>query len=161
MVMGDVVRFRARSNGGSVDELQALLLTRGGLAVAVGDLDVPADVWRSNARRVGRELGRPVRTGQSEDGRLVWAELKDWPASPDERLRHDAALRPPLWQPLLSSRPSRERAESEHRAVARGAQHRGRCLWPGESAKWLSARRPDLPSVRPPALHDGVRVLGL
>ena len=93
VVMGDVVRFRGRLGSGSVDELRALLLTNGGLAVPVGDLDVPADVWRLNARRAGRELGRPVRTGQAQDGQLVWAELRDWPATPDERLRHDAALR--------------------------------------------------------------------
>ena len=55
------------------------------------DLGVGVDEWRHAARKAGRQLGRPVQTLASAS--MVWAGLRDWPASDKERRRRYAQLR--------------------------------------------------------------------
>lgn len=52
--------------------------------------------WRATARRVARELGRPVQTvarSLPDGSHLVHARLTDWPADAGEAVKQQAAMR--------------------------------------------------------------------
>lgn len=69
---GRVVNIdRARVERLAVD-IAPLLAKRGNVIVDVARIDDVA-LWRRSARRAGRLLGIPVRTGVSWDGTRVWA----------------------------------------------------------------------------------------
>ena len=53
-------------------DIAPLLATRGNVIVDTSRAD-DVDLWRRSARRAGRLLGMPVRTGVSWDGTRVWA----------------------------------------------------------------------------------------
>ena len=74
-----------------MDEIRDDLTTTGS---AYAEIAGPVDVeqWRALARRVARELQRPVQTLALQDGRAM-ATLSDWPATPNEEHIHGAALR--------------------------------------------------------------------
>lgn len=58
-------------------------LLSGGARVDVVELPITLAQWRSLARKVAHELGRPVTTSATE--RYAWASLKDWGRSPEEQ----------------------------------------------------------------------------
>jgi hypothetical protein len=85
-----------RSAPSSVDAqllefIRTRLLSAGTVIVAITSLGVPVPEWRRTARAAARELGRPVRT--LVHGDVVQAYLTDWPASSQERVVHDRAMR--------------------------------------------------------------------
>ena len=64
--------------------IRAKLLAEGSISEDVTALPVDANAWRGAARRVAKSLTRPTWTGVDPQGQVVWAELADWPATPDE-----------------------------------------------------------------------------
>ena len=71
-------------DGAYVEQIRESLLAIGS---AWSSLDQDAARWRRIARRVARELGRPIRTLALPDGTAA-ASLSDWPANPDEERIH-------------------------------------------------------------------------
>lgn len=69
--------------------IRAALIEAGSATSAPGE-DVPQ--WRKVARRVARELGRPVETYKAPDG-TAGAALRDWPATSEEDARQAARMR--------------------------------------------------------------------
>lgn len=75
-----------------MDEIRDDLTTTGSAYTDIDELPIEVEQWRALARRVARELGRPVQTLVLQDGRVM-AALGDWPATPDEERVHRDALR--------------------------------------------------------------------
>lgn len=75
-----------------MDEIRDDLTTTGSAYAEIAGLPVDVEQWRALARRVARELQRPVQTLALQDGRAM-ATLSDWPATPKEEHIHGAALR--------------------------------------------------------------------
>lgn len=69
-------------------ELGTILLRDGSVAIAVAHLGrITTEQWRAAARAAGDTLQRPVRTGMSTAGTVVWAVVTDWPRTTDELVR--------------------------------------------------------------------------
>ena len=82
-------------NGKTVDPLaiaiRNAITADGAVSQDLESLTIPVEDWRRTARRVGRELGRPVQTVISPDS--VHAVLRDWPANESERRTREQAMR--------------------------------------------------------------------
>lgn len=73
-------------------EVREDFVARGFSTAVISGLSVSATQWRSVARMVARELGRPVQT-LIVGGVEVTAWLRDWPANDEERAVHAKAMR--------------------------------------------------------------------
>ena len=69
-------------------ELGTILLRDGSVVTAVAHLGrTTSEQWRAAARAAGDNLQRPVRTGVSTAGTVVWAVVTDWPRTTEELMR--------------------------------------------------------------------------
>lgn len=95
--LAKVIPLHGRGDGELLSRLRESLADRGSVTQDLGPGDTPPKVWRAEARRAARDLGRPVRTGEVEhhDHHVltVYAVLTDWPATDDERAADMATRR--------------------------------------------------------------------
>ena len=69
-------------------ELGTILLRDGSVVTAVAHLGrTTTEQWQAAARAAGNNLQRPVRTGVSTGGTVVWAVVTDWPRTTEELRR--------------------------------------------------------------------------
>lgn len=73
-------------------EIREAFQSRGSASAVIADLPVSVEEWRRLARAAARTLGRPVETIVVHNIEVA-AALRDWPSTPDEEVRHRAALR--------------------------------------------------------------------
>lgn len=72
-------------------EIELAFSSRGHLQLTEDELGISVSDWRSVVRKVGRSIGRPVKTFHF-DG-VVIAQLDDWPADEREANLHREARR--------------------------------------------------------------------
>jgi len=94
--VGDVVPIAKRALALLHSQLERQLVEHSATTADIEGLVVGVAQWRSTARNVARELGRPIRTGVNRSADVVWAALTDWPATDEERERLQIAMREAL-----------------------------------------------------------------
>lgn len=86
--LAPVIPLHGRRDGELLARLREALADRGAVNEELVAGDVLPTTWRTTALRDARDLQRPVRTGQVEhedNAVTVWAQLTDWPRTPDEQ----------------------------------------------------------------------------
>lgn len=89
--MGDLIQFPPDPRDVIAAEISGALQAKGFAFGEASSLQVSVEEWRKIARRVGRELKRPIQTVVSADG--VHAVLADWPRDRREKAIADRARR--------------------------------------------------------------------
>lgn len=86
--LAQVIPLHGRRKIDPVTVLREALADRGAADEDLMPGGVTPKVWRATARKVARDLGWPVCTGQADheddDVATVWAGLADWPRTPEE-----------------------------------------------------------------------------
>lgn len=77
------------------EKIKADFAAAGTTRIYAGDLREGVDLamWRRVARRIAHELGRPFHSLLDPGTGQGWAQLTDFPATPQERAARDAMLR--------------------------------------------------------------------
>lgn len=83
--------FAARAEAAGLEQIRSELVARGSAHHDASDSPLTVQRWRTLARRIGHDLGRPIET--VANGSEAWAVLRDFPRDDAERVIHDEALR--------------------------------------------------------------------